>query len=242
MNRYKGGKTPLLSWYRALVAVLVCACVVVGFMAWNTPQTTDVFAQFASTQTVGGCPNNSPAPLRAADLSFGNPGLRRVNNPDVHYKVSGNSPAEINRQMARCSPATAHSGEFAADTAYVINWQFNQRTAGLGMCTIDAVTVGLVTRHIYPQWHSADASPALHAKWDRFIANLTAHEQGHAALNREYAQHVLQTLRTLPPTDCAGLKEQANAAARQIISELDAAHNAYDKTTDHGRIQGAVLR
>jgi predicted secreted Zn-dependent protease len=133
--------------------------------------------------------------------------------------------------------------------------------------TIDAgsVTVALTCDILLPHWTNyANGTAAEKAEWDRFIAALTVHEEGHCTRFMAH-QAALQaaavaalegksfTIEGPCPADCndsvyvAAVQAQvdallaANAAYTAANAAIDTEQDDYDTTTGHGSTQGADL-
>jgi predicted secreted Zn-dependent protease len=247
MSNRLGGRLSLLFGYRPLVAILVCANILVAGIAAHEilPKVSAILpgrAPAGSTPVYGAC-GQTPSTLAATPISVKHPGLSQVASGPFYYAVSGVTPQQINSNMAACSVASpGASGEFAADTAYVINWQTTYKTAGNGQCKTDKVAVGLTTRHTYPNWADPAAPAATATTWNTFIRQLHIHEEGHVALDQQYAARILQSLQTLPAASCHTIGLQVDTAAKAIVRTLDQANKDYDTTTGHGQTQGAILQ
>lgn len=184
--------------------------------------------------------NAKPA---AVSLAASQAGLIRTPKTVGNYTIYGDTVAQISNQMYNCSPVVIGGSHFAASTDYVMSWNFNIRGDGNNTCTLTDVRVGLAVSQTYPAWQATGgANATTKASWQRFITNLTTHEDGHAQLDADYAQTLLNTLKSLPPTSCATISSVANSKAQSVIAALDHANEAYDDQTGHGKTQGATLR
>ena len=86
-----------------------------------------------------------------------------------------------------------------------------------------------------PQWvEYGSASQPEKDEWDRFIAALEAHEQGHIDIVKQQLSGIDEQM--------AG---QSPDAAKQIwqnaLSDLQSASDNYDAQSDHGRNQGTII-
>lgn len=71
---------------------------------------------------------------------------------------------------------------------------------------------------------------------------LEVHEEGHIALDRQYASQILQALQTMAAAPCNSIRQQADAVANDRVQALRQANRNYDAATRHGRTQGALLQ
>ncbi len=96
-----------------------------------------------------------------------------------------------------------------------------------------AVTVG--QEITLPNWDGrATASDAEGAEWDRFLSELQAHEQGHLDLAVQYLGNLDERMVGQPISQ---LQEIFDGA----LNDLQAASDAYDASTDHGRNTGTII-
>jgi predicted secreted Zn-dependent protease len=98
-----------------------------------------------------------------------------------------------------------------------------------------SATVTVKTRITMPRWSEYDsACQAEKDEWDRFIAALEAHEQGHIDLVKQHLSGIDDQM--------AG---QSADAAKQVwlsaLGDLQAASDSYDVDSDHGRNQGTII-
>jgi predicted secreted Zn-dependent protease len=99
---------------------------------------------------------------------------------------------------------------------------------------IDA-TIDVAITVTMPEWSGlTGSSRAAREEWERFIAALDTHEQGHVLL-------VGEMLRGLGESLIGKSKSAALGICTKKFSDLNKASKKYDSTTGHGRVQGAVI-
>ncbi len=153
---------------------------------------------------------------------------------------------EIHGRDARALHAALESrthGRGVGETGIRIEFEFAARQSAHG-CQLTELGVRLDMVVIYPRWMNADdASPELRRRWDRFIAALEVHEEGHAQLAREGAGEIARRLaESAPAPDCRTLQENLSRRYDVMRAALDGRQRAYDRETGAGRFQGAHLR
>ena len=127
-----------------------------------------------------------------------------------YYTVQGNSVDELRRQMNRKGPKG-----FWAYTDWYVSWSNTCR-------------VSLRIVYTLPRWRGHDDAPAgLRAKWNTFLANLTAHEKGHGTHGRNAASEI----------DRSRCSNNPGAIVRRWANQ----DRVYDAKTRHGRTQGAMF-
>lgn len=194
------------------------------------------------TAAVPACQTGALLKPQAVSLAATQTGLVRTPKSVGPYTIYGNTVSQITSQMYSCSPVVIGNEHFAGSTDYVMSWNYGIQGNAQNVCTLTDVRVGLAVSQTLPSWQpSATASASVKTQWQRFITNLTIHEDGHAQLDAQYAQTLATTLQTTPATDCNSITTVANARAQAVIAALDRANEAYDAQTGHGRTQGATL-
>jgi predicted secreted Zn-dependent protease len=199
--------------------------------AANTPQPqTPAQSQPAAPKCVKG---SMPQPA-ALPLSNQQPGVKVVVDAPNYYTVFGTTISQAKAQIAQCSPV--ENGRYAAVTTSAINWQFSYyKDSTTLQCKISTVAVGVHTAFLYPSWNTPNQ------QWRTFMASITIHEQGHAAMDLAAANAILTDLQTMPLTDCATIGAAADYRANGHIAALRQANASYDTDTNHGATQGARL-
>jgi predicted secreted Zn-dependent protease len=148
-----------------------------------------------------------------------------VEIPDAEWRAYDVDAASL----AGAAAAIARMRE-AAKTEWFAGYEY---TASRGRLVSAAVTVRTVVT--MPRWTGeAPARAAEKQEWRRFLSALRAHEQGHLAL---VAQHLADADMRLVGTSIAAVRTRW----KQLLAALKAASDAYDRTTDHGRRQGAWI-
>lgn len=182
------------------------------------------------------------SPPAAMAVSIEQPGFHQSIQAPFRYTVYGNNVAETNSQIASCTPINESEGRFAASTDYSINWVVSYRTRADGLCYINQASVGLNTAQAFPAWQAtAGSSAAMASIWQKFITNLTTHENGHLQLDQSGAAQIYNDLINLPAADCGSIAAAAKARSNADMAALNQANADYDAATGHGTTQGAVL-
>lgn len=157
------------------------------------------------------------------------------------YAVHGLSTAQINSQMAACSPVVQNGDGFDASTLYNLSTLYNFGMNSDGLCTVTSASVGINVGMVMPAWSNAGASSSLTSTWNRFITNLQTHENGHATIDESYASKIYTDMISVPPTDCGSINATVKAVVANDTAAMNAANDSYDASTNHGATQGASL-
>lgn len=166
---------------------------------------------------------------------------------DVHetvdyYDIGGSSVPALWQNIGERGPRLGAT-PWAGHARWNVRWTYDWRLAD-DLCRVDKASTSLTVTYTLPRWLGRDsAGDELKAKWDRFSKALLQHEQGHGANGRRAAERIGAALRSLPPVaTCDALMRTADETARRIIDEEAANDRAYDAATQHGLMQGVVLR
>lgn len=156
------------------------------------------------------------------------------------YSIRGAHEADLRREMSAKGPKGGDSRRFDAYTRWNITWRYSYRQDG-GQCSIDAVTTGIKVTMTLPEWGDESAAQdRLRKRWPEYIAALTGHENGHRKNGLDAAREIDRGIAALPSQpNCGALGAAANALGNQIIRKYNERDLDYDRSTDHGRNQGA---
>lgn len=159
-----------------------------------------------------------------------------------YYSVSGETAQQLRKQMSQFGPQDSQGRRFDGWTKWNIRWTYRWYDSG-DRCKITSSQVKVDIRFTMPRWQpAANASLSLVQHWQRYLAALQLHENGHKDNGLKAAQEIDQILAQLPTAaSCSALEVKANQSAQQIVKRYNQADIAYDQQTSHGRTQGAVF-
>lgn len=184
----------------------------------------------------GGCiPYAGSLDATAIELTDQHSGLIEQVDEPRFYAIRALTTDDARMQINNCSPVMFHGERFAAVTSYALTWKYTVFEDN-GQCSIANPTVGLHVTQTYPQWQDDQ-----NTDWQRYLAALHAHEQGHVNLDKRYARQLLAELQQLPPAPCPALRASINHATNTVSTALNTANTTYDTQTNHGTTQDAVL-
>lgn len=157
----------------------------------------------------------------------------------AYYDVTGNDAQALRQQMSAKGPLD-HGKRFDAHTDWYVKWGYRYRPTATG-CEFISVDVSVTGTILLPRWsHTDRASSALVQKWDRYLAALRLHEEGHYDHGADAAKEIEALAKSFHDSgDCKAMVAAFNEQARSIIEKYNALDVAYDRETDHGRAQGA---
>ncbi len=177
----------------------------------------------------------------AQAFSFQSP---RLSMNYVYYSINGFSVEELNQQMFENSPLRRQQNwtAFAAATSWHVRWQYDYSAIARG-CQLKKSWVEVEIQTTLPHWdRTKPVNSPLLREWQRYSEALNIHEKGHqqnASAAGEAVKQFLETLET--GASCQVLIDKISMAARQIIAEYRQRDRDYDRQTQHGLRQGAIL-
>jgi predicted secreted Zn-dependent protease len=161
--------------------------------------------------------------------------LRRFPNVTVsYYDVPGTDPKAITDYMRQYGPVDSNDGFRAQGmTTWRVAWHFPPSTNRL--CDTAGVTATFSGDVLLPRLtESASLSPRGRAAWEKMMAKLIAHEEGHLHLTYGQVDTITDAVRR---SSCAN----ARAAADAAIAKINARNAEYDRETQHGRVESEIF-
>jgi predicted secreted Zn-dependent protease len=170
------------------------------------------------------------APARAAGLQV------------VYYDISGRTAKDLFDQMQTRAPEDRFGQRFPAYTEWRVTWNFRYESTPES-CRLTELNASVEAKMTLPRWVDAGSAPAsLLEEWQHYVGALRIHENGHYAHGVEAAREVQALEGSIPPAgDCAALTRQVTERAQAIMEKFRALDAQYDRDTNHGQKQGAVL-
>jgi len=192
-----------------------------------------------TSTAVAAIPSCIPAstPVPNVDANGYTPGVHVITPTPVYYPVYGRNLDQVRQQLHNCGPQISGVRHDAV-TTYTASWGYKYQPLDTdpGTCKIIEPVVVMQIVQVLPAWQNSTA-----AAWQKYGANLTAHENGHAELDAAGASTLYKTLSNLSPLPCANVDATINATANGVLGSLNVANNLYDDQTGHGATQGATL-
>ncbi len=157
-----------------------------------------------------------------------------------YYSVSGNSVAEIRRNLNKETPVRIGDNRYDAYTSWHVSWNY-RFTNNQSLCDISHISTHVKIKYILPKLIST-LSSGLHTKWNNYYTALLQHEKGHSNFALQAAQEIEDKLATVAPhKTCSELEATANTIGYQIIDKYVQLEKAYDINTQHGATEGAYF-
>jgi predicted secreted Zn-dependent protease len=186
----------------------------------------------SAPETAGG--GEGARPATASALAAAAPELAALPGVAlVGYPVRGRSPRAIRESINEGRPKPEEGDAFDARTV----WRYQTRwlNDAAGVCDPTTVEVEMTIIVTLPELATRDALDRREREqWDHYLTALIAHEHNHVRVALAGAEQLRTFMRSAP--DCTTME----AVQRQIGASIQAANDAYDETTRHGRTEGAV--
>jgi predicted secreted Zn-dependent protease len=159
-----------------------------------------------------------------------------------YFIVHGTTIEQLRAEANSKGPVGSSGRRGEANTRSSIAWRFQiqQRAA---VCTVHDIEVDLSIRMILPKWERPwDVDPELLAHWNRYLAALRIHEDGHRHRAEAAARELRATLvAAAGPGSCVDLKNRLDSKAKELIAALGRRQADYDRETGNGKTQGVWL-
>lgn len=161
---------------------------------------------------------------------------------EQYYFLSAENLNRLHWKLKRNLITDNYGNKFIALTSWDVSWQVHTLSDN-EKCAVSDVVIAVDIKYTYPKWSNIIFAPTIDRTiWNRFITNLKKHEEGHAEIGKEAGEMIEKALLEIKPAPtCAELEEIVRARANAIHQEYALKDEAYDRETNHGANQGAVL-
>jgi predicted secreted Zn-dependent protease len=104
------------------------------------------------------------------------------------------------------------------------------------------VLVGAEILETLPQWDSRErAADDVRREWDRFLAAVEQHEDGHVRIGVAAAEKLGAAISALSFPTCEEVDRQADRLGASEIANMKERQHAYDLENEHGAKTGGTL-
>lgn len=177
-----------------------------------------------------------PQPVGRAGVAM------RVEYSSASYVLDAVSWSELLHQFELRRPEALTARGSHALTEVNLGLQYSLDTES-ELCGIrDGVLVLRIREHL-PKWQPREpVSLEMQANWTAMRDGLDTHEAGHQQVARETAQRLVNALSELgTAAECRDLLRQVESIWLREWTRMEIRQHAYDRRTDRGVRQGAVL-
>jgi len=162
-----------------------------------------------------------------------------------YYDIRGSSANELHAAMRASGPLDSlgsgrpRSGRCHWSVKYWIHYSESG-----GLCSISSAQIAVNSEIDLPHWIDRDAAAtALREQWDRYEAALRTHELGHLDNGIRFANALAIRLAGIPAqAQCNSLPVLAQHEFDTTLPDFNRMDVEYDRVTNHGELQGAVMR
>lgn len=171
----------------------------------------------------------------AAALSFVNiPATKAasLHRSYAYYTISGNTAADLDRELRRSGPYLESDQEHHAAAAKMRFDTIVRYGLTHGTCRIVSADVRLRVTITLPRWKTLRPpdDPYLLVVWNVLSKDIRRHEEHHVAIAHRHADRLERTLRRLRPTKgCDALKHKVEQATRAELKKDDVDQRAFDR-------------
>jgi predicted secreted Zn-dependent protease len=167
----------------------------------------------------------------------------RIAEQQRHYVVDASEWAVLRRQVDAGRPRSRDGRPSHGLLVVDLGTRYRLQPVA-GGCRLESPEVVLDMALWLPHWQpQGEPSAALRAAWHAMLAGLEEHERGHRAHALETARELAARIAALPSVaaDCGRLRRELLGLRLSAMSRLAVRDAAYDRRTEHGHRQGALL-
>lgn len=165
-----------------------------------------------------------------------------VSEKHEFYEITGWGAKVLRDQINRQGITWSDGKKYDSVTRWRVTWDYEHDRSPQS-CNAEAFQATAEITIRYPKWVPTDDAPQeLLDKWERYLASLIEHEQGHRDMVVEAVEELTRAVAQLPsePT-CAELDRKVRSVCHERMAKLNDGAKEYDEVTRHGLSQGAVF-
>jgi predicted secreted Zn-dependent protease len=170
----------------------------------------------------------------------------KVSVKTTTFPISGVSGETILNELERKGPKHGFMSRAIAQTRYTMNSDALAWRHDNGVCVVTKPSVRLDITYIYPKV-SGSMSGAMRARWQRFMAGVTKHEEVHGRLARQMAHaadKAISGLRVKDGKGCTRLHTEMKRVVNLVVADYEARQRRFD-AVEHksgGNIEGLIRK
>jgi predicted secreted Zn-dependent protease len=158
-----------------------------------------------------------------------------------YFTLTGTTARALSAEIDAKGPFGEDGRRSDGYTHWAMNWSFGFDSSDAG-CTASRVVVDLDILMTLPRWTPPPGTDAeLLSRWNRYIAALRIHEDGHRYRAETAARDMRQALLLeRPAPDCDTLRNRLDSRANGLLDDLRKRQAVYDRETAFGQKQGVI--
>ena len=158
-----------------------------------------------------------------------------------YYEISPRSAYEIKPELMRRSPIRERGGSFNGHTDWLVNWSFSSTSGAYG-CQLNSYQTTVHVIHTLPKLSSYVTDKRTIEVFNTFNEALTQHEVNHGNNGLAAAREIDKAFSEIQPQqNCRNLERMINDIGNSIVQKYIYADREYDRTTQNGFTEGAVI-
>ncbi len=158
-----------------------------------------------------------------------------------YYVISPNSAYEIKPELMRHSPIRDSNGSYNGRTDWYISWRYQAAPGSFG-CQLHNITTTVQIVYTLPALSDQVTDLKTIETFNKFNAALTLHEKNHGNNGLLAASEIDEALnKSQPQLNCHQMNRAADATAKAIVKKYTQADIEYDRLTNNGMTEGAVI-
>ncbi len=158
-----------------------------------------------------------------------------------YYEIAPHSAYQIKPELMQRSPIRAGSGSFNGHTDWYINWQYQSAPGPYG-CQIINTQTRVRVLHILPALSEYVTDKQTIDVFNKFNTALTQHELNHGKNGLSAAREMDKAFNNIPPQqNCRMLARMVDGIGNAMVQKYAQKDNEYDRLTNNGESEGAVI-
>ena len=158
-----------------------------------------------------------------------------------NYVISPRTVYEIKPELVRNTPIRDRSGSYNGHTDWYIDWQYQTRQEA-NSCRILQTQTKIRIVHILPILSEHVTDKQTIDAFNQFNTALTEHEKNHGNNGLSAANEIDQALNNMQPQrNCRYVARMIDDIGNSIVQKYVKADSEYDRTTQNGLTEGAVI-
>jgi predicted secreted Zn-dependent protease len=158
-----------------------------------------------------------------------------------NYVISPRFPQEIKPELMRNTPIRERGGTFNGHTDWYINWHYQTRQEP-NICRLHNIRTNVHVIHTLPALSEYVTDEKTINVFNKFNKALTQHEKNHGNNGLSAAREIDKAISKIQPQqNCRYVTRMIDDIGNSIIQKYINADREYDRITQNGLSEGAVI-